>query len=198
MCSARQFSLVAVVIAMFPTASQAGIIYDISMNTTPLISHSAGPFSLEFQLNDGSGTGNGNNTVVLSNFIFGGGSAVGIPTTNGGAIGDAGSSVTITDSSFFNQFIQQFTPGNQLGFRLSISTNVESGGTPDQFSFAILDSGGTELPTQSFFDVFVSIAIGLAEPDGSDVSNGHKPHAGGRWRCDRYSRAHSDSDLGCS
>src|SRR5437868_15463863 len=90
----------------FGTVGRASIIYDISVNATPLIGHSAGPFSLEFQLNDGSGIGDGNNTVVLSNFAFGaGGGQAGSPILNGGTTGALGSSVTIRDSSFFNQFI---------------------------------------------------------------------------------------------
>jgi hypothetical protein len=58
-----------------------------------------------------------------------------------------------------------FTPGNALSFRLSLSTNVDSGGTPDEFSFAILDHTGTEIPTlASFFDVFVQIDIDSTNP----------------------------------
>jgi hypothetical protein len=133
-----------------PSAVQAEIIsYDISMNTAPLIGHAAAPFSLEFQLIDGNGTGDANNTAVLSNFTFSGGMPVGAPSLVGEATGDARSSISITDSSFFNQFIQQFTPGSELGFHLSLTTNVDAGGVPDQFTFSILDSSGSELPTQS-------------------------------------------------
>jgi hypothetical protein len=163
--------------------AHAGIVYDISMNTGPLGSHPAGPFSLEFQLNDGSGTNDGNNTAVLSNFLFNGGAAVGSPTLTGGATGTLTSGITLTDSSFFNQFIQGFTPGSALSFRLSLSTNVDSGATPDQFSFAVLDKTGTEIPTlaPSFFDVFVQIDINSANPAvqtfGTDTSR--SPAGGG-------------------
>ena len=153
----------------------------ISLNTTPLIGLTAGPFSIEFQLNDGGGVNDGNNSALLSNFIFGGGSAVRVPDLSGGAGGDAGGLVTLTDSSFFNQFIQQFAPGTQLGFRLALSTNVDSGAAPDQFTFAILDSSGVELPTLSFSDVFVQIDIDSANPlvqtFRSDMSR--TPAAGG-------------------
>lgn len=146
--------------------ANASILYDITMNTTPLIGHSAGPFSVEFQLNDGSGTGDSNNTAILNDFLFNGGGPAGSPTLNGGANGNLTSGVTLTDHSFFNQFIQSFTPGSALSFRLSLSTNIDSGGTPDQFSFAILDKTGTELPTLApgFFDVFVQIDIDSANP----------------------------------
>jgi hypothetical protein len=41
---------------------------------------------------------------------------------------------------------------------------VDAGGTPDQFSMAILDSSGAQLPTLSFFDVFVEIDLDSANP----------------------------------
>lgn len=147
-----------------PGLSSAGVItYDIGLNTAPLIGHAAEPFSIEFQLNDGSGTGDANNTA-LSDFDFDGGAAVGVATLTGGSSGNTVTSITLTDSSFFNQFIQQFTPGNHLGFRLAFSTNVDTAGVPDQFSFAILDSSGVEIPTLAPFDVFMQIDISSANP----------------------------------
>src|SRR5260370_28684447 len=96
---------------------RAGVVYDVSLNTSPLIGHAAGPFSLGFQLNDGSGAGDANNTAILSAFQFGvGGSALGTPVLAGGATGSLASGVTITDSSFFNAFSQQFNPGSLLQF----------------------------------------------------------------------------------
>ncbi len=147
---------------------QAGsITVSISMDTSPLIGHPAGPFSLGFQLTDGSGLGDANNTANLSNFQFGaGGGTSGSPTLLGGASGDLSSGVTLTDSGFLNWFDQSFTPGDALSFTLTLSTNVDVGGTPDEFSFSILDSTGTELPTLGgpFFDVFVAIDIDSGSP----------------------------------
>ena len=165
------------------SVAQGGVVYDISMNTEPLIGHAAGPFSLEFQLNDGSATGDGNNTANLTGFLFEGGTAVGSPTLTGGVSGNLTSGITLTDSGFFNQFIQSFMPGSSLSFRLSLSTNVDSGGTPDQFSFAILDKTGAELPTlaPSFFDVLAYIDIDSTDPSirtfGTDTSR--LPSGGG-------------------
>ena len=163
--------------------SHASVIYDISMNTAPLMSHAAGPFSLEFQLNDGRGTGDANNTATLSSFAFGGGTPMGLPTVAGGASGNLSSSVNLTDSSFFNQFIQGFTPGSMLKFRLSLTTNVDSGATPDQFSIAILDRTHTEIPTLagSFFGVFVSIDIDSSNPTVKTFASDtmRSPAAGG-------------------
>ena len=143
----------------------AGIVDLFTIDTGPLSGDPAGPFSLDLQLNDGSGTDDGNNAAVLSGFTFGaGGGATGSATLAGGASGDLGSSITITDNSFLNEFTQGFTPGSQLQFQLSLSTNVDDGGTPDQFTMAILDSSGAQLPTLSFFDVFVEIDLDSADP----------------------------------
>ena len=178
----RKIWLIAV--CCMPTGfGHAGVLFDISMNTAPLMSHAAGPFSLEFQLNDGRGTGDANNTATLSSFAFGGGAPMGLPTVAGGSNGNLSSSVNLTDSSFFNQFIQGFTPGSMLQFRLSLTTNVDSGGTPDQFSFAILDKNNTEIPTLagSFFDVFVSIDIESSNPTVTTFASDtmRSPAAGG-------------------
>src|SRR4051794_1904888 len=128
-----------------PSLCGAAAIYDISLDTSPLIGHTASPFSLAFQFNDGSGLGDGNNTSVLSAFQYGsGGSAAGSPILFGGASGSLTSGVTIVDNSFFNAFIQPFVPGSLLSFRLQTSTNLDVGGTPDEFSFSILDNTLTE------------------------------------------------------
>src|SRR5262249_21463960 len=53
---------------VLPTAQSAFATLDtlITINTAPLIGHAAGPFSLDFELIDGSGTSDANNTVTLS------------------------------------------------------------------------------------------------------------------------------------
>lgn len=156
-------------------------VYNVTLNTTSLAGHAAGPFSLEFQLTDGSGTNDRNNTAIMSNFGFGGGASAGAPILTGGSAGGLDSFVAITDSSFLNQFIQQFTPGNQLSFTLALTTNVDSGGIPDQFTMSILDQTGAELPTTSTFDVFLAIDINSSNPGvrtfSSDASRA--PAAGG-------------------
>lgn len=149
---------------VIPTAARADLMFTVSLDTAPLVGHAAGPFSIEFQFNDGSGLGDANNSVVLSNFAFGGGGAVGVPTLFGGASGELATTVTLTDSDFFNQFIQEFTPGTSLSFTGLLTTNLDVGGTPDQFSFAILDSLGFEIPTLGTVNTFVTIDINSAAP----------------------------------
>src|ERR1035437_245012 len=78
----------------------AGVVYDVALNTTGLVGHPAGPFSVAFQLTDGSFVGDENNTVVINNFQFGGGGVSGSATTLGSISGDLSSSVTLTDGTF--------------------------------------------------------------------------------------------------
>ena len=160
----RYASLIAGVYwSLSPVLVQANQLYTVNLNTAPLIGHPAVPFYLDFQFNNGSGTGDANNSATLGNFQFGGGSATGSPSTSGGAAGNLSSTVVIQDSAFLNEFYQEFTPGNTLGFTVDLTTQVESP-TPDQFSFAILDNTLTELPTQGFSNAFAMIDINSTSP----------------------------------
>jgi hypothetical protein len=98
--------------------------------------------------------------------------------TFGGVAGDLFGTVTLTDSAFLNSFIQEFAAGSLLTMRLTLTTEVDPGPTPDQFSFAILDNTGFEIPTQGLggvgTDVFLLIDINSANPAtqifGTDTS----------------------------
>lgn len=126
----------------------------VSLDTSALIGHPAGPFSLDFQLTDGSATGDGNNTFTLTDFMFDTGSPSGSPSLTGGASGDLSTGVTLTDSSFLSEFSQGFDPGNSLSFALQFTANLDPGGIPDEFAFEILDNTGTALPSTSFATLF--------------------------------------------
>ena len=89
----------------------------------------------------------GSNTAVLSEFSFGGGSAVagsedctlGGFVSGLGCTGDLATSVVLQDLDPFGAFFtQQFTPGASLTFRLSITNNY-AGGTPDQLAMSVCD-----------------------------------------------------------
>jgi hypothetical protein len=139
---------------------RADISDTVTLGTAPLIGDVAGPFSLYFQFTDGSGTGDGNNTVTLSDIQFGtGGGPSGAPSTFGGVSGDLSSQVVLTDSSFFNYFEQGFTPGDELSFTLDSTTNVDAGPIPDAFSFEILDSTGFPIPTTDPFSQLLGFNI---------------------------------------
>jgi hypothetical protein len=133
--------------ALCQTAASAGMIYDVTLNTAPLVGHPAGPFYVQFAFTDGSGFGDGNNTVTASNFGFGGGSALGSPVVIGGASGSLETGVTITDTSFLSIFNEQFAPGLQLSFALDLTSNDDADGIPDGFTFFVLDNSGVPLPT---------------------------------------------------
>ena len=146
-------------LSWMPAISQA-VTYTVTLDTRPLaaLATPPGPFALEFQFNDGGG--GVSNTVTLSNFNFGpGGAASGSAITTDGVSGSLSNTVTLTDSAFFNEFIQGFTPSSTapLSFVLDLTTQLEPI-TPDTFSLAIFDSSGTGIQT-SFFDVFLQIDI---------------------------------------
>lgn len=141
------------------TAVTAGAIpYTVTLNTSPLISGSTGPYYLEFQLVDGDGIAN--NSVTLSNFVFGGGNATGSTSYQGGASGDLSSSVTLFDSLFFNSFYEQFKPGNVLSFDVDMTANYTDP-TPDRFTFAILNSSEFEIPTEGLGSELLGVDMKL-------------------------------------
>ena len=143
--------------------ARANVVYNVSLNTIA-ISGTAGVYGLAFSFTDGSGLNDGNNTVTLSNFTFGGGGSVGVGGLIGGASGNLGSSVVLVDSSFFNAYTQGFTPGSSLSFQLDATTNLDPGGTPDSFGFSILSSGSSILTTDILGSNFLSFDIDSANP----------------------------------
>jgi len=147
------------------SASIAQPTYFVTLDTSALQTAATGPYALDFQFTDGSGTGDANNTVGLSHFRFGpAGSASGSPTLTGGAIGSLSSGFTLTDSDFFNEALQGFTPGDQFSFILNWSPHVDAGGTPDEFSIGLLDKSGSEIPTTGPGDAFLVVDLDSANP----------------------------------
>jgi hypothetical protein len=167
--------------AVGPSVSRASdLFFDVAFDTAPLIGHPAGPFSINFQLNDGVGTGDGNNTAVISNFQFDGGAPSGVPMLIGGASGNLAAVVSLTDSSFFNSFTQGFTPGLTLRFSVQLTTNVDPGPKPDQFSFAIRDRTGAEIPTLGPGGAFLIVDLDSMNPTVQTFpSNPNQAPAGG-------------------
>lgn len=143
--------------------SKADNIYTFSLNTTPLMG--SGPFALDLQFLDGSGSGDGNNTVTLTSFAFAGGSSSGGGTGTGGASGTLTSGVSLTDTAFFNEYYENFTPGTLLSFTIDTTNVLDAGGTPDLLTVAILDSGLNELPTAGPASEFLDLSLsGGASP----------------------------------
>ncbi len=149
--------------------SQAAILsFHVDVNTSSLVANPNGPFSLDFQLNDGGGTVT--NVVSLTNFVFTNGAPLGAANLIGGATGSLGSSVTLTDALFFsNEFFQGFSAATtHIGFNVSITENVEPG-IPDAFSMAILDSGLSNIPTTGLGDSLLVVNIGSTPLHFSDI-----------------------------
>lgn len=172
MMSIRQsLTVVATAVFVFGISSPAAAtaIFDVTLDTTPLTmtpGSASGPFAVFFQLTDGSGSGNGNNTLTLSNFVFDTGSAVPGTSVFGGASGDLSGGILLTDTSFFTSFSQEFVPGGMFSFRISLTTNLEPGGTPDAFAFSILDSMGFPIPTEdpAMADTLLTLNIDSSDP----------------------------------
>jgi hypothetical protein len=135
-----------------PAVKASDFLFHVDLNTTALKSAANGPFTLDFQLNQGGGTLS--NTVTLRNFLFAGtgaGPANETPFTFGNASGDLGSSITLVDSKAnpFNEISQGFTAGTtDIQFDVDITGNY-SGTTPDQFLVAIQDGNYAYLPTSA-------------------------------------------------
>ena len=174
-------TLAAVACALTAVAAKADSqSFNVSLNTS--VSSLPGTTQvIFFGLTDGDGTPD--NSLTLSNFNFGGGSADGSPTYGGsGVSGDLSSSISMTDADFSESFDEEFTVGSSLSFQLT-TTNVFAGGTPDNFSFLICDPtfsscysddgsgallsldlvGGTLSPATSF-SLFPASAQGLPAP----------------------------------
>lgn len=168
------WTLAATLFVFAAGTAHADLILDVTLDTSPLTAAeaaSAEPFSLAFQLDQGSQAGN--NSATISDFSFGAGGSAGSscpaalsPCIFGGASGDISSSVDLNTSTAFNALVETFTPGDTLSFVLDLTTNVDAGGTPDAFAFSILDSSGNPIPTldPTGADTLLTIDIDSASP----------------------------------
>jgi len=108
----------------------------VTLNTSTL----SGTQVVVFQFSDGDGLVD--NSLTLSDFNFGGGSAVGLPDFGGttGVSGDLVSGISMDDSSgFLTLFVQDFDPGSSLSFLLNTTDNF-AGGSPDVFAMSVCDT----------------------------------------------------------
>ncbi len=147
------------------TASHAALSFNVYINTSSLLSSPAsasGPFSLDFQFNDGGVLNN--NTATITSFNYNGGSATGSAfLSDPGVTGNISSTVTFNNSAPFQELYQTFTPGASLSFAVNLSTAVD-GIVPDLFSIAILDSALQNITTNGFGDSLVQVNLDSASP----------------------------------
>ena len=129
----------------------------VTLDTSSLTQ--GGTYYVDFQLNDGSGVGNHNNTALIQSFNFGSGAAAGSANLFGGVTGSLLTSVAMTDTDPFNEFYQSFTAGNFLSFDLQLTNNANAP-APDIFGFALLDVNLVNLPTFSLgTDQFLTVEL---------------------------------------
>ncbi len=143
-------ALGAALLLLSAAPAQAASTYHAAINTAALVANTgSGPFYLDFSLSNASVAGN--NTVMVSNFIFTGGAAAGSATLTGDATGNLGSTITLNDTAFFNDIYQGFTQGTTgISFDVTTTTNVDSINSldpTDVFSFSILDNTLANIPT---------------------------------------------------
>lgn len=118
--------------------------FTVSLDTTGLPALSA-DYSVYLSLTDGGGMAA--NQIDVTSFAFGGGSPTGAPINTGGSAGDLGGTVTLSDSTFLNEFSQTFSLGSELVFDVDLAdVNVDSP-SPDALLFCLLDDTGMPIPT---------------------------------------------------
>ena len=110
----------------------------IAIATSSLAGTSA---QLAFDFIDG---GSPSNSIIISAFSTDG--LLGSANTVGGVSGILPSNVTLTDTSFFNEYLQDITLANSVLFDFSATGNAPAlGSFPDSFSFFLLNAA-TGLP----------------------------------------------------
>jgi hypothetical protein len=139
----QQFGVVifSLACALLGATKAAADSFTVSLNTASL----SGIQEIAFGLTDGDGVVD--NTVSLSDFNFGSGSAIAGTndctfrgTLSGlGCSGELRSGITLKDSGFQALFTQDFKAGSSLSFLLD-ATNNFAGGTPDTFAMYICDT----------------------------------------------------------
>jgi hypothetical protein len=133
-------------IATFCTGGFAQINLAVSVDTSAL---TAGTYYAEYSLSDGTVGASTANTITLGSFTVPGGSFGAIlPPTLGDASGNMNTAITLADGDpgGVADLAQGFTPGSKLTWDMSVSTVVQPG-TPDEFTFRLLDSGLNYLTT---------------------------------------------------
>lgn len=178
---AYRISTIVVLFVWLCSSSLNGASFQFRLDSSELAGHAAGSYSFLLSLTDGSGFGDANSTIVLTNISLGGGSITGSPFIFGGASGSLMTTISATDSASLSLFIQDFAPGNFISFLFDVSSLQGTLGLPDRLSFSILDSAGIPLPTLApFGDYFLGIDLSSAGPVitvyGSDMSR--PPSAG--------------------
>jgi hypothetical protein len=120
-------------LSMLATPIQADEV-TINLDTSSL---AAGGYFLDYQL-AGTDSVLGQNTITISNIQLGGGTFSN-EALSGGASGTF-NNYSMVDTDVFNEALVGFQLGSEVQFGLTFTNNFSGGGTPDSFTFALLDS----------------------------------------------------------
>ena len=157
--SLRLAAFLAVILGV-PALLPAALLYDVTIDTTPLAGISG---FMAFDLLGGSPLQN--NVATISGFMTTG--TLGSASSSGAVSGNlTPGPLTLTANQFFNEELQAITFAAGLTtFKLNLTTNFAPGTTPDSFSFFLLNSSSVPFPTS---DPAGSLfAIDLVGPDTS-------------------------------
>lgn len=142
---------------------------DVSIDTSSLAGDTGSELFLELT-GGGGDSGVGYNTVTTSPFVLGGGTAGTVDTANalGNVSGDMNSGVSLDDNgtqlSLFGQFL---TPGTTLSFQMDLTTNVNTGPTPDGLFLYLYDPNGNPIDSTSDpsgFDSLLAVTFNSSTP----------------------------------
>jgi len=144
-----------------PITTEADSVLAVTVNTAALVGTQV---DIAFDFIDGGPPPN-DNTVTLSNFLTDG--TLGAVSPSGGVSGILPGAVTLTDPTFFNEYLTGITLGTGFSFQLDATTNGPGiGSLPDAFSITILDPA-TGLPLFSTTDPTGAGTLLLLNIDGS-------------------------------
>jgi hypothetical protein len=116
------------------TRSAAASPISITIDTST-IAGTAAQLALDFV--DG---GSPSNSVTVSDFVTDG--TLGAPSTSGGVSGSLPGTVTLDDTSFFNELLTPIVLGSAISF--TFDTTANGGVVPDEFSVFLLNDAGTQ------------------------------------------------------
>lgn len=137
----------AIAALMLGAAAHADELLYITVDTSSLAGQANS--ELSFEMTDGSGTADGNNTATVSNVALNGGSLDAVDPYNVGGAGDLGSTLTLSDNTPpYTWFGQYLTPGSTLSFNLDLSGNVDANSLPDALYMYLTDPAYNYIPTQ--------------------------------------------------
>lgn len=148
-------------------SASADTVDQVTIDTSAANVGGSSPAEVIFSLTDGNGTGDGNNTITLSDITFGAGATLDPAVDTSNVTGTIDTTVSMADTTFDSSLGILFNPGATVSFLLDFTSNPDSGGTPDSFSFVMFDSNGNLVATSDPTGADTIMNLNL---DGSNTS----------------------------